>query len=58
MKYTDGSFYEGEFRYRLKHGNGKLTNADGTYHEGLFKDDKIYHGKGAMKYADGSVYEG
>ena len=39
-------------------GNGKLTYADKTYHEGEFRSDKLWNGEGTVKFADGSIYEG
>ena len=39
-----------------KHGQGKYEYTDSKYHEGKFKDDKFFIGKGTVKYPDGSVY--
>ena len=41
-----------------KEGKGKYEYTDGTYHEGIFKDDEFCEGKGLVKYVNGSVYEG
>ena len=57
MKYSDGSIYKGNFYFGLKCNYGKLTYADGTYHEGKFSGDKIWNGVGTLKYANGSIYE-
>ena len=36
----------------------KLTNADGTFHEGIFKDGKIWEGQGTIQYVNGDSYSG
>ena len=41
MTYPDGSFYEGDFSYDEKHGEGTQTWADGTTYSGSWKDDEI-----------------
>lgn len=60
---SDGSFYEGEWKYGLYFGQGKFIFAasDGNFagesYEGEFKSGG-YHGKGTYSYANGSTYFG
>ena len=64
MTYADGSFYEGEWKDRLRHGKGTYKYG-GTYNDGENRDvykgewkDNSRHGKGKLIYKDGSFYEG
>ena len=45
-------YYEGEWRDDLKDGQGKQQYADGTVHEGYYKEDKR-HGRGRIVYLAG-----
>ena len=58
----NGSFYEGEWKNGIRHGQG--NNSNGDVYEGRWKDelymegegeDGKRHGKGKMEYKDGSV---
>ncbi len=57
VHWSDGSYYEGEFRFGMIHGQGKLFFADSSSYEGDFVDE-TFHGTGTMIYADGSQYSG
>lgn len=52
-----GETYEGEYDKDKKHGQGKMTYADGSYYEGTWKQD-IMHGSGKLVTCDNEVYEG
>ena len=59
-KLPDGSLYrryEGGFHEGLRHGRGKLTEADGAGYEGEYKDG-LMHGQGNWLDAEGNRYEG
>nr|XP_022338314.1 MORN repeat-containing protein 1-like isoform X4 [Crassostrea virginica] len=50
--------YEGQWRKGVKHGQGKLQMADGSYYEGTFVDGEI-DGKGIRYFSqNGSKYSG
>lgn len=62
--YANGDVYSGDFLDGKKHGQGKLTFADGDddpennpYYEGSFESN-MRHGQGTERYTDGSVYTG
>lgn len=54
--YLNGTVYEGQFKDRMRHGEGILTLADGTVYRGQFEDN-AYHGKGTLIYAARKYYE-
>jgi hypothetical protein len=54
--YPNGVRYEGQVEDGLPHGQGKMTDPDGTY-EGQFQDGKP-HGQSKYIYPDGGSYEG
>jgi len=72
--YADGSKYEGDFRYNIKHGKGKFTSSSGVIQEGVWRNDKfigekevlrtgcIYgnckNGNGIYQWGNGDKYEG
>ena len=53
------SHYEGEVLVsnHCPHGKGKLTQVDGTFHEGKWKNGKR-HGEGITTYSNGNKYVG
>ena len=54
---ADGSVFEGDFTFGSQY-KGKLTNSDDTWHKGVFRNDKLWNGKGTVKYDDGTFFEG
>ena len=52
MKYTGKKDSKGK-----RHGQGTLTQSDGTTYTGEWKDGK-FHGQGTLTYADGWTYTG
>lgn len=57
MKYSDGSYYEGEWKDNLRHGKGTLVFDDGAKYVGEFKNDYM-NGVGTYYYANGNVFTG
>lgn len=55
--YSDGSWYEGEFKNNECHGKGIMVYTDGTRYEGEFRNGE-FHGKGICCFASGDRYEG
>jgi hypothetical protein len=41
IHYDDGSWYDGQIRNDLRHGQGTYTLADGTVQSGTFEDDRF-----------------
>jgi hypothetical protein len=39
MRWTDGSWYQGEWDRGIQHGYGKMTFPDGTVKEGYFENN-------------------
>ncbi len=56
-KWSDGSIYEGEFRYGQPHGWGEMTWVDGSYYEGNFVNG-FRQGKGTQLLSNGDQYIG
>ena len=55
--WTDGSKYEGYWRFDKANGKGRLIHADGDVYVGDWLDDKA-HGEGTYLHTDGAKYEG
>ena len=55
--WSDGRFYDGEWKNGLFHGRGKHTWPDGDVYEGEYKDGKL-NGRGKYTWSDGRVYDG
>ena len=55
--WTDGSKYEGCWKYDKANGKGRLIHADGDVYVGEWKEDKA-HGFGTYLHTDGAKYEG
>ena len=55
--WTDGSKYEGYWRFDKANGKGRLIHADGDVYVGDWLDDKA-HGEGCYLHTDGAKYEG
>ena len=36
MTYPNGDKYQGQFQNEKPHGNGKMTDLDGSFYEGMF----------------------
>lgn len=49
--------YIGQWKNRLRHGQGKQIWVDGSVYEGHWKND-MAHGRGRLIHADGDYYEG
>jgi len=56
--WSDGSKYEGEWKYGKQDGQGTITNTDGSSWTGEFKNGKEWTGKGTFYLTDGSKYVG
>ena len=41
MKWTDGSFYIGEWLRGIQHGLGKMVFPDGTFKQGYFENNQF-----------------
>lgn len=54
---NNGEKYEGEYDMDKKHGQGKMTYADGSYYEGTWHKD-VMHGHGKFVTSDNEIYEG
>ncbi|RZK01893.1 MAG: molecular chaperone Tir, partial [Flavobacterium sp.] len=57
IHYSNGSYYEGEWKEGDCHGKGKLIYADGGIYEGSFKKGEP-DGKGKIQYVGGDHYDG
>ena len=55
--YSDGSWYEGEFKNGKSHGKGYYGWADGSWYKGEFKDGQR-EGQGHYSWPDGAWYKG
>lgn len=55
--YHEDALYEGHFKNGMRHGNGKLTLADGTVCRCHWEKDEM-HGHGEQYWPDDSCYEG
>ena len=49
--------YDGDWDNGLRHGQGLLRFADGSFYKGQF-DRERKHGSGCMVWKDGSQYQG
>ena len=58
QRLPDGSVYNGEFWKGQRHGKGKLTYEDGGFHEGEFREGKLWAGTGILKISSDEVYQG
>lgn len=60
-KHDDSSphhqIYEGNFKFNVESGGGKLTHENGDEYIGNFKAG-LYHGEGKLKYADSRIRQG
>ncbi len=56
--WTDGSKYEGEWKFGKYDGQGTYTNKDGSAWTGEFKNGEKRNGKGAICYETGNKYVG
>ncbi|KAJ4434242.1 hypothetical protein ANN_22791 [Periplaneta americana] len=55
--YSDGSWYQGEWKNGERHGIGLCVLPDGSFYYGQWENDK-YHGLGLYVKANGNRYEG
>lgn len=56
---SDGSFYQGQYKYGKRHGHGKLTTRENSFYEGIWSYDKFIKGKWFYQIdKDVWVYEG
>ena len=53
----DDTYYEGEFKFSLKHGIGTFKWSDGTIYKGNFINNEMT-GFGIIQYSDGKLYQG
>lgn len=53
----DGSMYEGEWRFDMCNGQGRVIKSTGDYYEGSWLDDQ-FHGFGKYQSKNGNFYEG
>jgi hypothetical protein len=49
MKWSDGSYYDGDWANGLRHGQGTFKDQEGNTYEGQWEND-YRHGSGAMTY--------
>ena len=52
---TNGTKFEGEFKYGKRHGRGKLRNKNGSLYEGDFFNGLI-HGEGTYTWKNNRKY--
>ena len=52
----DGTYYDGEWQYGKRHGEGEEKQRDGAVYKGSFFND-VKHGRGRLYLPDGSYYE-
>ncbi len=57
LEWANGGYYEGEFRYGLKQGEGRKVIPEVTLYVGQFRDG-LPHGQGRVEWVEGSHYEG
>jgi hypothetical protein len=57
FRYSDGAFYEGEWKQGCRHGNGKYTKANNDVYHGEWVNDSV-DGKGTLRTVNGEVYIG
>ena len=57
FRYSDGAFYEGEWKQGCRHGNGKYTKANNDVYHGEWVNDAV-EGKGTLRTVNGEVYIG
>ena len=59
IRYPDFSTYKGKVKQPndVKEGFGRFTWSDGTYYEGMWRDDKC-DGQGTLVESDGNTFEG
>ena len=57
QKWSDGSAYEGYWKFDKANGKGRLIHTNGDVYEGDWKDDRA-HGHGIYIHTDGAKYEG
>lgn len=56
--FQDGRTYEGQWKGKLRHGQGKeLSRYNDFVYEGSFRNDQ-YHGYGNMSWSNGARYSG
>ena len=55
--YSDGNWYEGEFKNWNRHGKGTYQYANGDHYEGGFSEGK-FDGEGVFYHANGNVRQG
>ena len=56
--WDNGNHYEGYWKGKHPHGEGKKTYADGEWREGEFEEGTFISGKGKIIYEGGDYYEG
>jgi hypothetical protein len=58
LDFANGGYYEGEWLYGIRTGNGtQLDKLNGDLYEGDFMDD-YKHGQGSLVYSDGRIFQG
>ena len=55
--YPNGSTYVGQYKYGVRHGEGKMIGSDGSVYEGQWSGDKR-NGEGRFIHSDGDCYIG
>jgi uncharacterized protein YodC (DUF2158 family) len=56
--WDDGKVYEGYWKGKYPHGQGKMTYANGEWRKGEFEEGEFISGEGKWIYDSGDVYEG
>ena len=57
FEYPSGSTYIGQYKFGLRHGEGKFVGKDGSIYEGQWQDDKR-SGIGRFISWEGDIYVG
>ncbi|DBB17914.1 hypothetical protein WJX82_003420 [Trebouxia sp. C0006] len=55
--WSNGCYYDGQYKDHMRHGHGTLTFPDKSRYEGDWSENKM-HGQGLYTYANGDMYTG
>lgn len=57
FQYHNGDFYRGQWKDKMRHGNGIFHSANGDIYAGEWFND-VESGHGILKYSNGNIYDG
>jgi hypothetical protein len=57
FQYHNGDFYKGQWKDKMRHGNGVFHSVNGDIYAGEWYND-VESGHGILKYSNGSIYDG